>query len=409
MKAAGVECYFEKENVWTFDGKGELLITLMSSLAQEESRSISQNVTWGQRKRMSDGKVTLPYSHFLGYERGADGRPKIVESEAKIVRQIYTMYLQGSTIRQIAARLTTQGIPTPAGKTQWSVSTVKSILQNEKYRGDALLQKTFCEDFLTKKMIKNEGQVQQYYVVNSHNAIVSPEMFEMVQQELAKHALLGTGRSNASPFSGKVMCSECGEYFSPRTWHSQDPYKKRVWQCSGKYRERAATHCVSPHVTEEQLQRAFVEAFNGILGERERYIANMEPAIALLTGCADLDGESEVLQERMAGLAAQMQALVDDNAGRKQDQAAFHQRYGELKRRYDVIKNRMDTVFADRAVRVAKQEAMRRFLETVRQRNALLEAFDEPLFRATVEKITVQTDSQLTFAFRDGREVTVRA
>lgn len=159
LKEHGTECYFEKENIWTFDGKGELLITIMSSLAQEESRSISENVTWGQRKRFADGKVSLPYGHFLGYEKGPDGLPQIVPEEAEIVRDIYRMFISGLSTNAIAKRLTGRAIPTPAGKDTWRRQTVESILRNEKYKGSALLQKRFTVDFLQKKMKVNEGEV----------------------------------------------------------------------------------------------------------------------------------------------------------------------------------------------------------------------------------------------------------
>jgi DNA invertase Pin-like site-specific DNA recombinase len=145
LKEKGVGVIFEKENIDTLDSKGELLITIMSSLAQEESRSISENVTWGQRKRFSDGKVTMPFARFLGYARNDDGTPRIVESEAKIVRMIYAMFLDGQTPSSLAAHLTAQGIPTPGGKKTWQSTTVESILTNEKYKGDALLQKSFTE------------------------------------------------------------------------------------------------------------------------------------------------------------------------------------------------------------------------------------------------------------------------
>ena len=151
-----------EENIYTFDGKGELLLTIMSSLAQEESRSISENVTWGQRKRFADGKVSLPYKHFLGYRKGADGLPEIVEEEAALVRRIYRLFMGGKTVCHIAKVLTEEGIPTPSGRSKWSPTTVESILTNEKYKGDALLQKRFTTDFLTKKMKINEGEVPQY-------------------------------------------------------------------------------------------------------------------------------------------------------------------------------------------------------------------------------------------------------
>lgn len=148
---------FEKENIYTLDSKGELLITIMSSLAQEESRSISENVTWGQRKRMADGKVSLPYSRFLGYRKGEDGLPEIVPEEAEIVRFIYRSFMHGSTPHHIAETLTFKNILTPGGKEVWTTSTIESILTNEKYKGSALLQKKFTVDFLTKKTKVNEG------------------------------------------------------------------------------------------------------------------------------------------------------------------------------------------------------------------------------------------------------------
>ena len=164
LKAHNVEVYFEKENIFTFDGKGELLITIMSSLAQEESRSISENVTWGHRRRMADGKIIMPFSSFLGYERGEDGQPVIVETEAKVVRLIYKLFIDGKTPTYIAKLLTAKGIPTPMKRSKWSESTVESILRNEKYKGSALLQKKFTVDFLNKKVKVNEGEVPQYYV-----------------------------------------------------------------------------------------------------------------------------------------------------------------------------------------------------------------------------------------------------
>lgn len=158
LKEKGVEVYFEKENIYTLDSKGELLITIMSSLAQEESRSISENVTWGQRKRFADGKVSLPYKRFLGYKKGEDGLPKIVESEAKIVRMIYILFLEGKTTCGIAKLLTESFIPTPSGKQKWQTSTVASILQNEKYKGDALLQKKVYCRFPNEKAKSQRGR-----------------------------------------------------------------------------------------------------------------------------------------------------------------------------------------------------------------------------------------------------------
>ena len=175
LKEHNTEVFFEKENIWTFDSKGELLITIMSSLAQEESRSISENVTWGHRKRMADGKVSIPYSTFIGYDKGKDGNLVVNPEQAKTIKFIFGEFIAGLSCHSIAEKLTELGIKTPRGRDKWSQTTVKSILMNEKYKGDALLQKYYTPDFLTKKQIRNGGEIPQYYVEGNHEGIVDRE------------------------------------------------------------------------------------------------------------------------------------------------------------------------------------------------------------------------------------------
>lgn len=186
LKEHNVECYFEKENIYTFDSRGELLLTIMAGIAQEESRSISENCKWGQRRRFAEGKVTVPFKRFLGYDRGEDGGLVINEKEAAIVRRIYEAFLNGATTYAIAKALTEDGIPTPGGKDKWSKSVVKSILTNEKYKGDALLQKVFTVDYLTKRKKKNNGEVTRYYVEGSHEPIIPPEVWARVQAKFER-------------------------------------------------------------------------------------------------------------------------------------------------------------------------------------------------------------------------------
>lgn len=177
-----------KKKISILSIKGELLITLMSSLAQEESRSISENVTWGQRKRFADGKFSMHFNNFLGYKKGPNGEIEIDEEEAKTIRVIYRLYLDGHSIVEIAKYLdeNNYGKPNKNKGTKWSISTVKGILTNEKYKGDALLQKSFTIDFLGHKTKKNEGEIPQYYVKNSHPAIIPKEEWEMVQDEMKR-------------------------------------------------------------------------------------------------------------------------------------------------------------------------------------------------------------------------------
>ena len=254
LKEKGIEVYFEKENIYTLDSKGELLITLMSSLAQEESRSISENVTWGQRKRMADGKVTIPYGRFLGYRKGDDGLPEIVPEEAEVVRLIYRSFMEGLTANKIAQMLMKQGIPTPSGQKKWYSSTIESILTNEKYKGSALLQKKFTVDFLTKKVKINEGEVPQYFVEHSHPPIIDPEEFELVQAEISRRKAIGKVYSSSNIFSAKIICSCCDGYFGSKVWHSTSKYRRVIWQCNHKFQN--GEKCNTPHLYEDDIKRS---------------------------------------------------------------------------------------------------------------------------------------------------------
>lgn len=249
---------FEKENIWTFDGKGELLITIMSSLAQEESRSISGNCTLDQRKRFADGKVSVPFSRFLGYDRGPNGELVINHEEAKTIKEIYRLFLQGQTPYGIAKQLTSEGILTPGGKTKWSVTTVKGILKNEKYKGDALLQKSYTVDYLTKITKMNEGEIPQYYVEGDHEAIIEPAIFDQVQIELERRCPGRNRHSGVHDFSGMIKCGQCGSWYGSKVWHSTSKYRKMIWQCNHKF--DGGKKCTTPHLTDDEIKTAFVSA-----------------------------------------------------------------------------------------------------------------------------------------------------
>lgn len=234
LKEKGIAVYFEKENIYTMDSKGEFLLTIMSSLAQEESRSISENVTWGQRKRLADGKTSLAYSRFLGYDKGKEKYEMVVnEEQAVTVRRIFFMFLQGYTAHSISKKLTDEGLIGPGGGTVWYARTVQSILQNEKYKGDALLQKEFTVDYLTRKLKKNEGELPQYYVKEDHEPIISPWLFDYVQKRLKGRSDILGRYSSVSVLSSKLECGVCGSMYTPRPWHSTS-YNNLVWQCRNR-------------------------------------------------------------------------------------------------------------------------------------------------------------------------------
>ena len=205
---------------------------------------------------MRDGKVTLAYSHFLGYKKGKDGRPEIVEEEAVIIRQIYGLFLKGKTINEIAALLTEMGIPTPSGKTKWSVSTVRSILSNEKYKGEALLQKTYTVDYLTKEVRKNNGEVPSVRIRNSHEPIIEPEVFDRVQEMLAEYTKRRAKVRTKHPFAGKLICGDCGEFYGHKVWRLRSTGEHYdVWYCNHKYDGDEV--CDSPRLRETEVKEAF--------------------------------------------------------------------------------------------------------------------------------------------------------
>lgn len=312
LKEKGVEVYFEKEQIYMLDSKGELFITIMSSLAQEESRSISENVTWGQRKRMADGKVTMPYGRFLGYRKGEDGLPEIVPEEAEVVRLIYRSFMEGLTSGKIAQLLMEKKITAPGGKEKWHSSTIESILTNEKYKGSALLQKKFTVDFLTKKVKINEGEVPQYFVERSHPPIIDPEEFELVQAEIARRKAIGRVYSSSNIFSAKIVCSCCGSFFGSKVWHSTSKYRRVIWQCNHKFQN--GEKCETPHLYEDAIKEKFIEVCNRIAPDKADFIASCREIVVMLSDCTALDRRIESQYAHLNELAAAMQSFIKENA-----------------------------------------------------------------------------------------------
>ena len=367
LKENGVEVWFEKENIWTFQARGEILLTILSSLSQEEARSISENVTWGLRKKFADGKFSVGYSRFLGYDKGEDGNLVINEEQAKTVRLIFGLFIEGLTPCAIAKELTKRGILTVTGKSKWNAATINGVLANEKYTGCARIQKTFTPDFLTKKVVKNTGQVPSYFVEQSHPAIIAPETFEMVQAEVARRKQKGGRYSGVSIFSGKIKCGECGGSFGAKVWHSTDKYRRVIYRCNKKY---DGHKCQTPHVTEEEIKAAFVTAFNKLVTEREEIAANARLVRQTLCDTTDLEVEKASLQQELAVLVEMTQNCIAENARFAQDQGEYQKRYNGLVERYEKAKARFDEVTATIAQRSAKGERLRREASPFRGRGS---------------------------------------
>lgn len=282
LKNLGIGIKFEKENINTMDGTGELLFTILSSLAQDESRSISENCRWGIRTQYKAGIYHINTDNFLGFNKDENGKLVINEEEAKIIKWMYEKFLDGNDPSTLAQMLNAQGIPTCKKKT-WVGSTIKNMLRNEKYMGDARLQKTFISDYLTNTKVKNDGHLPQYYITDDHEAIVSREIWEAANMELDRrenfkqqHGLRKIKTITESDlFASKVICGKCGRAYKRRTYTRTWGYK-RVWTCSQHFVSKGVSNCDNEKVNEEVLHDALRYAWNEMINNRESMLKKWE-------------------------------------------------------------------------------------------------------------------------------------
>ncbi|MEI4343746.1 recombinase family protein [Streptococcus suis] len=400
LKEVGVEIYFEKENIWTLDSKGELLITIMSSLAQEESRSISENVTWGLRKQFAEGKVHFPYTNVLGFKAGEDGAIVVDQDEAKTVRYIFQQALIGKSPYHIAKDLSEQGIPSPSGKSHWNATTIKRMLRNEKYKGDALLQKTYTIDFLTKKKNINRGELPQYYVENNHEAIVDRETFDAVQQVLDNKGR----KSSTTIFSSKLVCGDCGHFFGSKVWHSTSKYRRVIYRCNDKY--NGSSKCSTPHVTEEEVKQWFISAVNQVIDNKLEVIENLS-ALLSIGSLEAIDEQIKILETEAEVISQLVANLVSENAIISQDQDKYLNKYNQLSSKYEGIVQEIESLELDRLKKSKRNKELQDFMETLNKQEGLLTDFDELLWETMVESITINLEKKIIFKFKNGVVATI--
>lgn len=404
LKEKGIGVYFEKENIDTLDSKGELLITIMSSLAQEESRSISENITWGQRKRFADGKISLPYKSFLGYEKGENEIPRIVEEEAVIVRKIYALFMSGKTPGGIAQQLTEEGIPTPKGGSVWSPTTVKSILTNEKYKGSAILQKEFTVDFLSKKKKVNEGEVPQYYIEHSHEPIIDPREFDMVQAEMKRRKGMGKKYSGNTVFATRVICGDCGTMFGAKVWHSNSKYRKVIWQCNHKFHK--GHHCQTPNVTEEELKARFLAAYSQVCDQRDEMLENCRLMQQTLTDCSAIESEIAEVMGEIEVISELVRKAISENSRAAQDQDEYNRKYDSLVKRYETAQKKLTALNEEKQRRNDQADAFGAFMFELMEYDEPPTAFDEKLWALVIDTVTIYADGRMVFHFRIGLDIT---
>ena len=409
LKAKGIGVIFEKENINTLTESSEFLITLFSGFAQAESESLSSNIQLGIRMAMKEGKVNFHYRSMLGYRRGADGKPEIVPEEAEVVRRIYRRYLEGCSEGQIQKELTLDGIATAKGVKAWSHQVVHSILTNEKYAGDALLQKTFTTDCISKTVKKNTGELPQYYIKDNHPAIIPRDIYQRVQEEMARRTskrkvMQKSGKTEQGKYSAKyalserLVCGECGSPYKRCTW-ARNGVKRIVWRCVSRL-EFGKKYChESPSIEEDKLHAAIlttlnrvIEASNGLQEE----LAEMLRMVCAPGG----DGDNLLdLEHELEALTARQNTLLDQALANMADLTIAEQLKTLLEEKQH-LQARIDAVKKDAANRISEDSRMAELTAYLEEHLSGFQQYDDGIVRQLVERITVVDAETIRIKFR---------
>jgi len=408
LKELGVAVFFERENINTLSAESELLMTVLASIAQEESRSTSENIKWAYRKKFEKGKVVVISSRFLGYDLDENGQLQVNPAEARIVKLIFREYIAGKGTEAIADLLTAMKIRTVTGSAKWQASVVRGILTNEKYCGDLVQQKTFTEDHLTHRKRKNRGELPMYRVQNNHEAIITREEFDLVQQLMAERAaqygnLPGDRVKylNRYAFSGKLVCGHCGATFTRRSWNCNGPTKQIVWQCRTYFKEGKAA-CSMKAVDDITLKAVFVRAFNKLYKHKDtllkRFLDNVEKGLRI----ESIGGHDRKLELAIERVGEQMKALIRRQIKDSGETLDFQTEYDGLKQQLEKLRNQKNELSGDDGT-LAEVKARTQEIASVLEGQAyIMEEFDEEICSALVERVKVLTPTHLVFELKNG-------
>lgn len=415
LKDKDIGIFFEREQINTLTTSSEVIITLLGALAQGESESISGNVKTGIRMGFKNGKVPFQYKKMLGYRKGADGNPEIVPPEAEIVQKIYADYLSGYSIERISQELEQNEYLTALGKNEWSPQTIRNILYNEKYCGNALLQKTFIKDCISKKVIKNTGQIPQYLIRNNHPAIVPEEMFNRVAEERARRAnKRKVSEKNAITEHGKysskfaltelLYCGDCGTAYRKVTWAKRGK-KKVVWRCVNRI-ENGTKYCNnSPTIEEQALQTAIVKALNELDKEKDTLTAIIKDTILYAYDAQSGTVDTAGMQDRIRELNAEMIKKMNDgiSAGISMDEldSEFMKISDEIK----TLQGYIDT--HERATACAGNADIAELTDALQNTDLTLKEYDDQTLRQLIGSIKVLTKDKALIFFKCGMETEV--
>ena len=406
LQAKKIAVYFEKEHINTLENTGEMLVTILGSQAQEESRNLSENTHWGIVRRFENGEVIVNCSRFMGYTKNEDGELEIVPEEAEVVRLIFRLYLEGMSVAGIKRHLEGEGILTVTGRKNWNDVTIYHMLSNEKYMGDALLQKTYTADFLTKTRLKNNGEVRQYYITDNHEGIIPREIFHAVQLEKKRRAerrkstVTRRAKEKKKGYSSKyilsnlLVCEECGQPYRRLTW-TRNGVKRIVWRCASRA-EHGTKYCQhSATLDEEPLQRAVMQAIRRVARDAE-FGGILQNNITLVIGqyADSLDSGNNELDSKIAGLEIQMLQMVRENPDFNDE--AFLERYrtlgGEIQRlKQEKVMGNMPSP--------ALPDGIEEKIKSV-ERSEI--GFDPVLAGQVIEKIVVRNARRVEVVFKSG-------
>lgn len=416
LKEMGIPIIFEKEGINTLQVSSELLITLFSGLSQAESESISMNVKIGKRQSLKNGNVPFSYKSFLGYSKGADGKPEIDEEQAVIIRRIFAEYLAGKSLLDIAKGLTADEIPTARGKTNWSSARVQSILTNEKYKGDALLQKTYVVDCISKKSKKNKGELPMYYVENNHPAIIERAIFDRVQEEISRRnskkkvKQVGT-KTELGKYSGKyalseiLYCGNCGTPYRRCTW-SKNGKKKIVWRCISRL-DYGKKYCKdSPSIEESILHNAIAEAITQKAHMENTDVDRICRHIKMYQHSQDTSGIL-AKQERLKTVQEHINQLTDMDSEAAQN-GDFDTQFESLYAEMYAIKDELDEFEKSKSKIETTADSIEEITAIMQGLKNHPVEYNDLVVRQLIECIKVMSKDTLHIYFKDGIKIEVK-
>ena len=412
LKSKGIGVYFEEQQIDTLKTDSELYLVIYAGFAQSESESISKNITWSVRKKFEEGTPVFIYKRFLGYKKGADGEPEIVPSEAAIVERIFNLYLAGETVDNISKMMQAENYDIPGKTISFSKGMIMNMLSNERYCGDAILQKSVTVDCIEKKRKKNTGEAPMYYVQNNHPAIIDRVTFNKVQEELArrktktpgsaKSSITSTGKYSRYALTDVLICGNCGTRYRRVTW-SRNGTKRIVWRCISRL-DYGKKYCSdSPTIMEDKLQEAIVRAVNKFnKQDNATYKALMRATISEALGLNGDPEEVDMLERKIEALNNKMLALVNESVSSGDGIEAHESEFMTLSQEAELLKQRIAAIQESTAKDNGEQNRLEQIQAIIAERESKCMEYDDSIVRQMVECIKVYPGGKLEIIFGGG-------